>query len=779
MTKENQNLIDFARFKYSAKEGESYFLTIFQEDGFHTINLSQFKKSMITFGKDPKNDITISATFLDYQQGYFTLTEHGVLVVNTSSTVPMLGNNKPLNDLYLSEGSFVRIANSNSKTEQSILLLMSIGKTLDEWKQYPLPNGKTTIGSGTSCHLLLSDAGISKIHTTIYCSKNNVIIQEEGSINGTYVNGQILSDSQSLKNLDIIFIANSKIVLCNGQLCYQIYQRGVQLDAINIVKKVHTKLGTKEICSHVNLRIYPSEFVALVGVSGAGKTTFMKCISGVDTPTFGKVLLNGENLYENYEKLKYHIGYVPQDDIVYSNLRLHDMLHYAIRLRLPDITNKEEQEKRIEEVLKIVELTNHKNTYIRQLSGGQRKRASIAVELLADPSLFFLDEPTSGLDPQTERSIMKTLQKMAKMGKTIILVTHNTLNLHLCDKIAFFGEGGLLCFSGSPQETFAFFGVSDFVDIYALLNENSKKWHDKFCEHQLPISLEEIQQETKNKSKIGNKKKSFFQQLFLLIKRYIKLISNDSRQLLLLFAQAPIIAFLLASVTTSDLYSSYDDTKGILFSIGCACIWLGLLNSIQEICKEKVIVKKEYMADLRISSYLCSKFMVQAMLAFIQSTILVVIFQKIAGQSSYHILIDSYWDIQIICFLSILSAASLGLFISSFVKNANMAMSIVPLILVPQLLFSGMLFKLDGIVAFLSYFILCRWSVEGLGTSVNLNELTHAIQKIVPHAVIEAEDYFTFTSSHMLQVISIILIMTIILMLASYIVLKKNIKKDI
>ena len=212
--------------------------------------------------------------------------------------------------------------------------------------------------------------------------------------------------------------------------------------------------------------------------------------------------------------------------------------------------------------------------------------------------------------------------------------------------------------------------------------------------------------------------------------------------------------------------------------MGCASIWLGLLNSVQEICKEKVILQKEHMADLKLSAYLLSKFIVQGILAFIQATLVVLVFQKIVGQSEYNILVDSYWDIQIICFLSILSAASLGLFISSLVKNSNIAMSIIPLLLVPQLLFSGILFKLEGATEAVSNVVLCRWSVEGLGTSVNLNELTHLIQEFNPLAEIEPESYFEFTSEHMLKVIIIISAMTLILMLASYFVLRKNINKN-
>ena len=780
MNKENREFDDFVHVRHIAKAGEHYFITIIDNNEIHSVNFSHFGKNRVTFGRGENNDIPIESMAVDFEQGYFELDEYGIQVVNTSNFAELLGNNnQKIDNLYLSEGSFIKILMKNSETPKGVIMILSINKGLDEWKSYPILNNTVKIGSGGACDIILSPTGVAKHHTTIHSSRNKILIRDEGSVNGTFVNTHKLQVGrvEELQNLDVIYVGNSKMILLEDKLYYQIFERSIRLDAIDIVKQVRVKFKTKEISSHINMNIKPSEFVAFVGGSGAGKSTFMKCISGVDTPTTGTVLLNGENLHENYDNLKYNIGYVPQDDIVYPNLTLYDMLQYAAKLRMPDSTSYKARNQRIKEVLDIVQLTDFENSYIRQLSGGQRKRASIAVELIADPNLFFLDEPTSGLDPGTERSIMKTLQKMSRMGKTIILVTHNTLNLHLCDKVAFFGNGGKLCFYGSPQEALEFFEVDDFVDIYNLINEDVERWYEKFQDIN---NFEKPQIVEKHQSNnIINKKKSFFKQLINLIKRYIKLISNDFQQMLLLFVQAPIIALALTLVTTSNLYKSYEDTKAILFSIGCACIWLGLLNSVQEICKEKVILQKEYMADLKLSTYLFSKFIVQGILAFIQSFIMVYIFQKFEGQSSNSILIDGFWDIQIICFLSILCAAALGLFISSIVKNANIAMSIIPLILVPQLLFSGMLFKLEGKTEIISNVVLCRWTVEGLGTTTNLNDLTHLEQEINPMITVEPEEYFEFTVEHMQQVIAIILIMTAIELLGSYIVLRKNINKNI
>lgn len=769
---------DLKGFKHKTKRGENYFLTIFDDSGIKTINISKLNKKLITFGNGKNNDITISSDIIATRQGYFEITEYGVLAVNTTKGICMKGtDNRIYDEIYLAEGSFIKINSQDNDPTKGILIVMSIGRNLNEWKEYSLKLGRNTLGSEKNNDIVLPSKGIAKKHASIYYFRNNITIADEGSLNGIYINRKKIlpSKNKKIENLDVILIGNSKIVVFGDKLIYQLSESGVQVDALDIVKKVRVKLKTQEIASHTSMTIKPSEFVAFVGGSGAGKSTFMKCISGVDRPTSGKVLINGENLYDNYDELKYNIGYVPQEDIVYSNLTLHDTLQYAAKLRMPDNTTRKERNIRIKEVLEIVQLTELENSYIRQLSGGQRKRASIAVELIADPNLFFLDEPTSGLDPGTERSIMLTLRKMAEMGKTVILVTHNTLNLHLCDKVAFFGKGGKLCFFGRPKEALKFFGVDDFVDIYTLLNEDVGLWYNKFKSIEETVNVEE---EIEEKTKIKKKKKSFFRQLMILISRYIKLITNDFQQLFLLIAQAPIVAILLAMVASEDIYSSYDDTKAIMFSIGCASIWLGLLNSVQEICKEKVILQKEHMADLKLSSYLLSKFIVQGIIAFIQATLLVGIFQKIVGSSEHSILIDGYWDIQLVSFLSILAAASTGLFISAVVKNSNIAMSVIPLILVPQLLYSGMLFKLDGITDFVSNFVLCRWTVEALGTSVNLNDLTHIAQTINPLIEIEPENYFTFTTEHMIEVIGIILLMTAVLMLASYFVLRKNVNKN-
>ena len=475
----------------------------------------------------------------------------------------------------------------------------------------------------------------------------------------------------------------------------------------------------------------------------------MNAISGFDKDITGEVYFNGIRVHEHFNELKNLIGYVPQEDIIYENLTLRRMLYYTAKLKMPPDTTKREINDRIEQVLNMVELSAHQNTYIRKLSGGQKKRASIAVELLADPSVFFLDEPTSGLDPGTEQKLMITLNKLSKsQGKTIVMVTHTTQSLQLCDRVIFMGRGGHLCFFGTTEEAKMFFDTENLVDIYNMITDEPELWAEQFSNC---MGAEWASRQPESGKISRHRSKAKLSQMMILIIRYMELIKNDLQRLLLLFTQPILIALLLSIVANENVFCLFDDTQSILFSLSCAGIWIGLFNSIQEICKERAILKREYMGNLKLSYYTVSKFFVQTLLGAVQALLMTAIFSTTVGHAAEGIMrSDPFLENFITIWLTIEASMAIGFVISALVKNGDRAMTMAPFVLIVQLLFSGILFKLQGLGSKIAYFTVSKWSVESLGSIAVLNDLPHKIQKEMPVGI-DSNDIFYSSAGHLIQ----------------------------
>lgn len=753
-----------------------YTLAIIGEEKIKCVCLNDFKKSIITFGRSEDNDIVISSPLVSSHHGYFNINNDQLFIFDKRSKNGFVINNfKKSNGSLLKDGDAIKIDNPLQPLNDGIIMMLTIGNEKNSWKEFNLDGKKSiTIGRSNNNDIVLNHVSISSKHAKLIRNKDGYVISSYDSKSGIILNNFVLTGQKLLKDKDVIVINNIKLIYNKKKIIYQTSAQNVRLDAIDIVKTVKVKGKKKNISQHINFSASSGEFIAFVGGSGTGKSTFLKCISGITKPTSGKVLINNSDLFNNYDILKNLIGYVPQDDIVFNDLTLIDMLKYAANLRMPDDSSKKEKEKRIEEVLKIVELSTKKDVMIRNLSGGQRKRACIAVELIADPKIFFLDEPTSGLDPGTERNVMKTLRKMANSGKTIILVTHNTLNLHLCDKVVFFGRDGKLCFDGKPEEALKFFGVDDFTDVYNMIDENLDEWHEKFNTSKHKKEIEIQAEQTVSTSK--KKSKSFFNQFLTLLKRRLKTLFNNKQQLLLLLGQAPIIGFFMTLVVTDNLFYSYEETKSFLFGLSIASIWLGLLNAIQEICKEKVILKKEFMADLRLSAYISSKVVYLMLAGLIQAILLIAAFAIVVDVPQMGIVFNWFIEMTFISFITIISASSLGLLVSIIAKDSSVATIMPALLVVPQLLFSGIIFPLEGVVEKISNVILGRWSVEAFGTTNDLNSLISVVQETIPGYIRESESYYTFTVEHLTNDITIIAIMSVVLIIVSYYILKRQLE---
>lgn len=738
-----------------------------------TIRLNEFGRNFIYFGRDPKNDIVLTSQLVSSEHGRFIyrggawIIEDKAAYKNNGSTNGLIYNDTSIVSRSVSDGDFIRIDDGVETISEGVLFVFASQESDNKWNTLSL-EGKQEIriGRDTSSDIVLPHISISKCHAKIIKEQGHYYILDNESTNGVVVNNKRLSGKQLLHEKDVITITNSKLIFTSSMISYCCYKSGISVDVANVV--ITRGNGKKSLVTgnNVSLGIKPGELVAVIGGSGAGKSTILNCMCGYLPPAKGDVYINGINLYQNFDTLKKLIGYVPQSDIVYDNLTLYDMLSYTAKLRLPKDTSEREREIAIDRAIKLVELTEKKNSYIKALSGGQKKRASIAVELLSDPNLLFLDEPSSGLDPGTERNLMCSLREMADSGKTVILVTHSTLQLKLCDKIVFMGKGGNLCFFGSYDDALNFFGVSDVVDVYNMITENAKEWRSKYDKTTVQAGPS---RSTSSSISSGKRKKNF--QLPVLCSRYIKLVINDRQRLMLLLIQAPVLALLISLVANGQQFEQYEMTKSLLFTLSCSAFWVGMLNAIQEVCKERSIMKREYMTGLSLNAYILSKILVLGILCLIQSVFIVGVFSVTVGLPENGLITNPFVELLSTTFLTAVASTAMGLFVSSLFTNADRAMTVAPILLMPQILFSGLIFKVSGATELISWLAVCRWSMQGYGTTANLNQLQLRLQQegvMIPH---EAESFFDFTTTHMLESWGILFIFVIVFLILARIVL--------
>lgn len=544
-------------------------------------------KPILMIGRAPGNDIVINHPAVSGRHLSLEVSSSGYRVTDMNSTngTMLNGQRLPSNSpISMNAGDVLRIGdltgNSVSLGFQSKsgaeLRQLSLGK-LD------LSNlTSVIIGRDPNSYLPLNHPAVSFRHAEIFKRDGGLFIRDLSSTNGTFVNGQRISQSP-IKSGDTIQIGPFKMTYdAQQQSLAQSMRLGHRIDAIRLGREVANK---KMILQEVNITVNPGEFIALVGGSGAGKSTLMKAMNGYEPANHGRILLDGEPLYDKLDLYRMQMGYVPQDDIIHRTLPVRLALWYAAKLRLPD-AKPAEIEARIQDVLRAVDLVEHANKPVRVLSGGQRKRVSIAVELLARPTLFFLDEPTSGLDPGLEKKMMYDMNRLADEGRTVVLVTHATANIEQCDHVAFMAYGRL-AYYGPPNDALKFYNVRDFSDIYLKLSQeiNPSKgkevppelqpyysryqkagkvmsgllWADHY--RQSPYFQKYVSDRQRQLSAgsqggpgagMGPGKRardSFLRQTFILARRQFDLIRLDLRTLFILLLMMPLIGALFGMVS--------------------------------------------------------------------------------------------------------------------------------------------------------------------------------------------------------------------------------------
>lgn len=631
-------------------------------------------------------------------------------------------------------GSISQKISLDSSAQPSLLMSLTFGN-----KQ------ELTIGRAANNDIKLDGLQISNRHARLLQAGTNIVIEDLNSTNGVYVNGNRISRQGVFPN-DHIQIGSFLIQIDQiGNIGVFDTRSKTRIDAVNITKEVKNRSGEGMIrlLDNVSLSIMPNEFVGLLGPSGAGKSTFMDALNGMRPATGGSVLINNLDLYENLDSLKQSIGYVPQDDIIHRELTVYRTLYYVAKLRLSGDVSKSEINQIIDEVLDVTGLSERRNVPVSQLSGGQRKRVSIAVELITKPSVIFLDEPTSGLDPATEEKIMKLFRQIAESGRTVILTTHAMENVKLFDKIVLLMRGKL-AFYGKPDEALKHLGATSFKDLYDKLEEPihqrssggsnihqiteqvAEEWKQKFI--QTPQYQKNVYEPLKQLGSLqsqGVQKKhrlgifGALRQFFTLSRRYWEVLFRDKLNLFILFAQAPIIAILTYFVMGENLPRDF-----VYFVLSLVAVWFGTSVAAREIIRERPVYNRERMVNLGLLPYVGSKIFILGIIVGLQCLLLFVPLKLLdfAGLMSMPgelLGIPQLWVMLMTAGVGI----ALGLLISALVKTSEMATSLVPLILIPQILFSGLVGVPSGINKIAGLIMPATWSFDAMKRFSTLDTL--------------------------------------------------------
>ena len=603
------------------------------------------------------------------------------------------------------------------------------------------------IGRDLENDVVLDAPTISRFHAQLERTGQRYRVRDLNSSNGTYVNDHRVEGDTWLKQEDTIRIGPYRFVLGQDQLSQYDESGGLLVDVVGLNKWVRKDLN---ILQDISLQFKPREFVVVVGQSGGGKSTLVDAIAGYRPATHGQVLVNGINVYQSFDAVRHHIGFVPQKDIIHMELTVFQALDYAAQLRMPSDISKKERHQRVMEVLQDLDLVHRKDVQISGLSGGQQKRVSIGVELLTKPGLFFLDEPSSGLDPGTETALMQLMRRLADQGRTIVLITHATKNVMLADKVVFLARGGYLAWFGPPEEALEYFnqfrserdrrvGPMEFDEIYAVLDDPSKgsaaEWAERYRAHsayeryiQTPLglssspgvaavptekSVERAQRQTAREPARRSNTASALRQFFILSSRNLKILTRDRFSLILMLASAPVIGLLdviLSAVLGRDPFSftdgSFADITTIFFLLPVNGVMVGALAQMREIVKEADIYKRERLVNLKVLPYVLSKIWVAGLLAIYQAGAYMLIRYlnfNIPGGFLEFLLIFTTLT------LAILAGMMLGLFSSALSPNANAVPLIVILLIIPQVVLGGALIPLPSSISMPTS---TRWAFE-------------------------------------------------------------------
>jgi ABC-type multidrug transport system ATPase subunit len=589
---------------------------------------------------------------------------------------------------------------------------------------------RLVFGRSPDVDVQLNDPIVSRRHAEIEEGSNGFRVVDLHSRAGSFVNGRRFDEHQLVIG-DQLQLGPFYFAFTGNEL-----QRIQRVSAGKMLAvSLNRKAGSTLILQDASLVVEPGQFIGILGPSGSGKSTLLNALSGLRPADSGKVLVDNTDFYSHLDQLRQLFGYVPQDDIVHGELTVKEALTFSARLRLPAGTPEREIETLVKQMMSNLGLGERENLQITLLSGGQRKRVSVGVELLRRPPLIFLDEPTSGLDPFAEFKLMELLRRLADTGCTVICTTHVMENVYLMDQIAVLTAGRVV-FQGPPESARTRFGVARLSGLYDALQSIDPKLLLSVPPPPLPERLEAVEK----KIPATQRKQAFA--LPILLHRQFTIFRSDPKNLLIAIGQPLIIGVLVCWVSANEPLAQ--------FFAYIATLWFGCSNSAQEIVKEVPIYRRERLVGLSRWSYLLSKFLWMGTLTNIQILILYACI-AITGRTWLPAI---GWQL-VGLFLLGYAATGIGLTLSAIARSALQAVMLVPLILIPQILCSGYTVRTADMsppVLFVSQLMPSFAAQRIADASSLLFRVPTADEKTeIPNAVLIIEDHYAVSWKNMDQ----------------------------
>ncbi|MEW2084355.1 FHA domain-containing protein [Streptomyces sp. NPDC005283] len=597
------------------------------------------------------------------------------------------------------------------------------------------------IGRALENELVVSDLQVSRNHAEFVATPDGRFeIRDLGSHNGTYVNGQPIAKSGTvlIGPNDIVGVGHSTFRLVGDRLEEFVDTGEVSFSARHLTVTVD---GGKQILRDVSFGVPEKSLIGVIGPSGSGKSTLLKALTGYRPANQGDVLYDNRSLYKQFAELRQRIGLVPQDDILHKELTVRKALKYAAKLRFPGDTAEAEREARIDEVLRELKLDIHKEKKVTSLSGGQRKRVSVALELLTKPSLIFLDEPTSGLDPGMDRDVMQLLRGLADDGRTVLVVTHSVAELALCDKLLVMAPGGSVAYFGPPEEALNFFGYTTWADVFsAFENYRDYDWAGRWRGSQHyqmyaadidAVAAQSVHMPSPQQMR-PPKPQSWGSQLWTLIRRYSSVIASDKGFIGLMVILPAVLGlvsvvipakFGLAPPTPPSRFNGDAGTIMLILAVGMC--FSGAANSVRELIKERVIYERERATGLARSAYLMSKVIVLGVITAIQGVIICGIGFATRDLPAEGLVMPPAVEICLVVIALGFTSMMFGLVISSLVKTAEKTMPLLVMFAIVQVVFTGILFQVYGSPGLeqFAWLMPSRWAIAGAGATLDLSHL--------------------------------------------------------